>query len=261
MTEALRIDKDGPIVRLILNRPDAGNRINASVIRAIQDACEAIRDDAGVRAVVFAADGDCFSAGWDWQGLADDSGRVTASSLRMAGALDDPFGCLSALPQPVIAALRGGVSGGGLALALAADIRVAADDAEFSAPEVENGLVPMGGTTQRLVRAVGRSNALAMILAGESVTADEALRMGLVSEVVSGSDLNARASALAGRIAERGPVAIQYAKEALHRGAEMPLEQALRYETDLTVILQTTEDRAAGVEAFVKKDAPEFKGR
>ena len=261
MPDILAIEKNGPIVRLILNRPAAGNRIDASIIRAIQDACNVIRDDREVRVVVLSASGDRFSAGWDWQALADESGRATAQSLRLAGVLDDPFGCLASLPQPVIAAVHGEASGGGLALALAADFRIAAGAAEFSAPEVENGLVPMGGTTQRLARAVGRSNALAMILAVESVTADDALRMGLVSEVVSGSELNARASALAGRIAERGPVAVQYAKEALHRGAEMPLDQALRYETDLTVILQTTEDRAAGVEAFVKKDAPEFKGR
>ncbi|MCH7793034.1 MAG: hypothetical protein IID31_12235 [Planctomycetes bacterium] len=113
----------------------------------------------------------------------------------------------------------------------------------------------------RLARLAGRGDALALILTGEPIDAAHALRIGIVSEVVAKAALTERADAIAGRIAERGPIAVQYAKEAVSRGAEMPLEQGLRYETDLTMILQTTEDRAEGVRAFLEKRQPKFKGK
>ena len=123
------------------------------------------------------------------------------------------------------------------------------------------GLLPLAGGTQRLPRLVGRGKALEMILTGEPVTADEALRIGLVSAVVSREHLDGEAAGIAQRIAERGPLAVRYAKEAVSHGLEMPLEQALRFETDLTIILQTTEDRAEGVKAFLEKRTPDFKGK
>ncbi len=260
MPDCVLIERDGPVAWLTSNRPEAANRVSPRLVRELQEACEAIHDDREVRAVVLVGAGDDFSGGWDWPSFADESGAVTAGSLRSAGVLDDPFGCLVALPQPVIAALHGSVTGGGLALALAADIRVAAEGATFCVQEADGEMPLVGGVTQRLVRAIGRAGAMAMILSRESLTAADALRLGLVTEVVSRDVLLARANAIASRIAGRGPIAVQFAKEALQRGPEMPLEQALRYETDLTVILQTTQDRAEGVRAFLKKDGPAFKG-
>ena len=128
-------------------------------------------------------------------------------------------------------------------------------------PETKFGRIPMGGGTQRLARLVDKGKALEMILTGEPIDAGEALRIGLVSAVAPRDKLTAEAEAIVGRIAERGPIAVRYAKEAVNRGLEMTLEQALRYETDLTIILQTTEDRAEGVRAFLEKRRPEFKGR
>jgi enoyl-CoA hydratase len=119
----------------------------------------------------------------------------------------------------------------------------------------------MAGGTQRLARIVGRAAALELILTAEPIDAQTARRIGLVSQVVPRDRLLAEASALAERIAARGPIAVRYAKEAVSQGLDMPLEQALRFETDLTIILQTTEDRAEGVRAFLEKRAPEFKGR
>jgi enoyl-CoA hydratase/carnithine racemase len=156
--------------------------------------------------------------------------------------------------------VNGPAISGGLELALACDIRIAAPTAAFSLPEVTQGAIPGGGGTQRLPRIVGRAKALDMVLTGRTLDADEALRCGLVTSVADDEDCTAEAISLAGRIAERGPLAVRYAKEAVHRGTEMPLEQALRYETDLTVILQTTNDRAEGVRAFVEKRKPQFDG-
>ena len=253
---SLTLDIRPPIAWLTLVR----DVIGSAEIGDLASACEAIAGDDRVRAVILEGGGDSFGRGWDWPALAADS-PDQSGVLREAGLLDDPFGCLAALPKPVVCALHGETSGGGLALALAADIRIAAEDATFSLPETGLGLVPMAGATQRLARLAGRGDALALILTGEPIDAAHALRIGIVSEVVARVALTERADAIAGRIAERGPIAVQYAKEAVSRGAEMPLEQGLRYETDLTMILQTTEDRAEGVRAFLEKRQPKFKGK
>ena len=253
---SLTLDIKPPIARFTLGR----DVIGPAEIGDLASACEAIAADDVVRVVVLAAAGDSFGRGWDWSALAAESSDA-AQALREAGVLDDPFGCLARLPRPVVCAVHGEVSGGGLALALAADIRIAAEDATFSLPETGLGLVPMAGVTQRLARLAGRGDALALALTGEPIDAAEALRMGVVSEVVTKDGLAARTDEIAGRIAERGPIAVQYAKEAVSRGVEMPLDQGLRYETDLTIILQTTEDRAEGVRAFLEKRSPKFKGK
>ncbi len=253
---SLTLDINPPLARLTLVR----DVIGASEIADLASACEAIAGDDSVRAVVLAGGGDSFGRGWDWPALASES-PDPSGALQEAGVLDDPFGCLAALPKAVVCALHGEVSGGGLALALAADIRIAAEDATFSLPETGLGLVPMAGATQRLARLAGRGNALALALSGEPIDAANALRIGIVSEVVPKATLAKRADAIAGRIAERGPIAVRYAKEAVSRAAEMPLDQGLRYETDLTMILQTTEDRAEGVRAFLEKRPPKFKGK
>ncbi len=161
----------------------------------------------------------------------------------------------------MVCAVQGDALSAGLELALACDVRIAAAGARFGFPETGMGVVPMGGGTQRLARLVGRGKALEMILTAEPIDAEAALAAGLVSAVVPGDRLAAEAEAVALRIAERGPIAVRYAKEAISRGLEMTLEQALRYENDLTIILQTTEDRAEGVRAFLEKRQPEFKGR
>lgn len=257
---SISIDRKGQIARLTLARADRGNAIDAEFIARLWDACEALAEDGEVRAVVLTADGEVFSRGWDWEALAEDD----ADPLEVAGVagmLDDPFGCLAELPKPVVCAINGDAVGGGLALALACDVRVAAEVAMFSLPETGMGLVPMGGATQRLARLVGRGKATEMVLTGDGIDAAQALRIGLVGAVVAETDVVAEAERIASRIAERGPLAVQYAKEAVSRGIDMPLEQALRYETDLTVILQTTEDRAEGVKAFLEKREPRFRGK
>jgi enoyl-CoA hydratase len=257
--QTLVLERDHPIAHLRLHRPERGNLIDGLTVQELDAACRELNDDDAVRVVILTGEGDAFCRGWDLSTL--DSERETPLEWgRREGLLGDPFGCLARLPRPVIAAVNGDAISAGLELALACDVRLAAEEARFACPETGHGVIPWAGGTQRLPRIVGRGKALEMMLTGEAVDAQEALRIGLVSQVTARERLLAEAETLAGRIAARGPIAVRYAKEAVSRGLDMTLEQALRYETDLTIILQTTEDRAEGVRAFLEKRTPDFRG-
>ena len=248
------------IAYLHLQRPERENRIDAHLLRELAAACEALADDPEVRAVVLSGgEGSVFSLGWDPSLLAAEvKGEAAASRGERLG---HTFDFLAQMPRPTICAVNGDAFSAGLELALACDVRLACPEARFAFPETAWGLIPMAGGTQRLARMVGRAAALELILTAEPIDAQTALGIGLVSQVVPRDRLLAEASALAGRIAARGPIAVRYAKEAVSQGLDMPLEQALRFETDLTIILQTTEDRAEGVRAFLEKREPKFHGR
>ena len=166
---------------------------------------------------------------------------------------------IAALRQPVIATCAGDLQGPGMELYLAADIRFAELNSTFRMSEAAEDSLPMCGAGQRLVRAVGRAQALRMLLLGSPMDVEEAFRIGLIS---SSSTTTLAEAQLAGEeIASRGPLAVRTFKEALHKGAEMTLEQALQYELDLTILLQSTEDRKEGVDAFLEKRNPDFKAR
>jgi enoyl-CoA hydratase/carnithine racemase len=242
----LRLQIEAPIARITLARPGAQNRVDERLLRELETACEAIAASDGLRVVTLTADGPHFCAGWD--GV-------------MADLPLDPFGPLANLPCPVLAALQGDCVSAGLELALACDLRLAADNARFALPEVGQGTLPRGGGSQRLPRLVGRSLAATMLLLGEELDAEAAYRAGLVSRVYPAQELAREAEAVAARIAAHGPLALRYAKEAVLQGGQLPLDQALRYELDLSVILQTTADRAEGVQAFLDKRPPRFEGR
>ncbi len=243
----LHLQLEGPIARITLSRPQDENRVDARMLRELTAACETIATNDAVCVTLLASDGPAFCAGWD-ASIAEDP------SL-------DPFGPIAALPGPVIAAVQGPALSAGLELALACDVRIAAEDARFGLPEVSLGTLPLAGGTQRLPRVVGRSVATSMLLLGDELDAGAAHRSGLVSRVFAAAQLQPEAEALARRIAAHGPLALRYAKEAVHHGAELSLDQALRYELDLSVILQTSRDRAEGVQAFLEKRPPQFEGR
>jgi enoyl-CoA hydratase len=164
-------------------------------------------------------------------------------------------------PQPIVAAIRGFALGGGLELALACDIRIAGDDAQLGLTEVNLAIIPGGGGTQRLPRLVGRGKALEMILTGARLPAAEALRIGLVERVVPAAEVLSSAQALARSLADKAPVALRYAKEAVVKGLELSLADGLRLEGDLSTLLRTTEDRVEGAKAFLEKRKPQWKGQ
>ena len=218
-----------------------GDRLDARFTAALADICREIGEDDDVRVLLLAPAPQVW-AGWD--GDAVEPG--------------DPFAPLAALPQPSIAAISGDCLDGGLELALCADLRVAAPGARFGLPGAIADSFPVAGGLQRLARAIGRSRAGQLALAGNLLGADQALAWGLITAVAD--DPGAEARRLAGAIAQRGPIALRYAKDALQRGSEMPLAHGLQYETELTILLQATADRAEGVAAFAEKREPAFRG-
>jgi len=227
------------------------NPIDAEFVAELDRAAAQLHDSGTVRVVILSAAGDVFSSGIEFAGRLDE--------VFPAGSL--PFRCLELMAQPVIACIQGDAIGAGLELALACDLRVAAGHAMFALPDVTMGTMVSGGATQRLPRLIGRARAAEMILLGRPIDAPTAAAYGLVNHVAPAADARAEVERLAAAIAARGPLAVRYAKEAMLRGADMPLDQALRYETDLTVILQTTDDRAEGVDAFLQKRDAHFEGR
>jgi enoyl-CoA hydratase/carnithine racemase len=250
--ETLRLQAMAPIARITLARSDSANRIDLRALRELSDACEVVSGTEGVCLVVVDAEGPDFCAGWE----ADARSSLQASMDHL-----DPFGCLAGLPVPMLAAMQGTVASAGLELALACDLRIARADARFACPDVLDGAVPLAGATARLPRVAGRTVASAMLLLGDELDAEGAYRCGLVSRVLAVEGFSGEVDAIAGRITANGPLGLRYAKEAVHNGIELPLDQALRYELDLSIILQTTRDRSEGVQAFLEKRPPEFEGR
>lgn len=168
---------------------------------------------------------------------------------------------IAKLDRPVIAAINGDVIGFGLELALVCDIRIAVEISHFGLPHIKAGLIPWDGGTQRLARLVGRGKALEMILTGETIDAQEAYRIGLIHRVVPPKELMEVAMNMAREMASKGPIALRYAKEAIYKGMDMTLEQGLRLEADLYLLIHTTRDRIGGIEAFREKRSPKFEGK
>jgi enoyl-CoA hydratase/carnithine racemase len=173
----------------------------------------------------------------------------------------DTAAAIAAIDRPVIASINGDAIGVGLELALAADIRIAADNAVFGMPQVKDGLVPTGGGTQRLPRIIGRGKALEMLLTADTLTAAQALEIGLVSKFVPAAELMAETKKLAETVAAKGPLALRYLKEAIVKGMDMTLEQGLRLEADLYFLLHTTADRSEGIKSYLEKRTPRYEGK
>ena len=254
----LYLKKDG-VAWVTLNKPQAQNRVNLRMCTELRGVCEAIAQDDDVRLAVITGAGESFCTGDDEEppGLSNDASveQIRAYlDLRRAASL------LGGVEKPLIAAINGDALGHGLELALACDIRVAASDAKLGMTQIRQGTIPWDGGTQRLPRIVGRAWATDLLLNGRIVDAEEALRIGLVHQVVASRRYAWPLEQMASTMAALAPIATRYAKEVVLKGMDMTLEQGLRLETDLNVILQTTRDRAEGVASFLERREPTYTG-
>jgi enoyl-CoA hydratase len=247
------------VATVTLNRPDVRNAMNTAMREELLRCFTALATDDDVRVVVVTGAGArAFSAGADIREFVEPQAPV---QLREQRRRLDFRQVMDRCPQPIIAAIRGVALGGGLELALACDIRIAADDALLGLTEINLAIIPGGGGTQRLPRLIGRGKALEMILTGTRIGAAEALRLGLVERVVPAGDVLTEAFALARDLAGKSPIALRYAKEAVVKGLQLPLADGIRLENDLSTLLRTTEDRVEGARAFLEKRKPNWKGR
>ncbi|HEU4643083.1 MAG TPA: enoyl-CoA hydratase-related protein [Gemmatimonadaceae bacterium] len=256
--EVVRYEVRGRAALITIDRQEKRNALNGQVRCALLGALDAARRDDAVRAVVLTGAGEkAFVAGAD---IAEFEGRTPVDQWRVMKG-PSIYDAVERLPKPVIAAVNGFCLGGGMELALACDIRIASATAKFGQPEVNIGIIPGGGGTQRLPRIVGVGAALRLILTGEPVSADEALRLRLVEEVLEPGALLERALAIAGTIASKSPVAVAAAKEATRSALSLPLDDGLKLETALFQLCFSSADRAEGVRAFLEKRPAEFTGR
>ena len=256
--QTLLVELDGGVATVTVNRPDKRNALNSQVRADILMALDYLRDDASVRVVVFTGAGDkAFVAGADIGEFAERTPLEQREAMTGRRVFDE----IAAFPKPTIAMINGFCLGGGCELALACDVRVASDAAKLGQPEINLGIIPGGGGTQRLPRVVGTGQAMRLILSGEIVDAAEALRIGLVDVVHPAAALRGRTMELARGMAAKSPVALRMAKAAVRAAAEMPLAAGLAYETELFVTCFGSDDKREGVAAFLEKRPAEFTGR
>jgi len=254
----LQVDLVDRVLHLRIDRPERRNALDAETRAALIEGVDwaGASDEVGV-VVLSGNGGKAFASGAD---LAEGA-TLDAEAVRGQLAERRIYDAIAECPRPVIAMIDGWCLGGGCELALATDIRIASTRSRFGQPEVGLGLIPGGGGTQRLPRLVGPGQALRLILGGEVIDADEALRLGLVEQVVRAEELEATTAALATTLATRSPVALGLAKRAVRASLELPLAEGLVLERDLMGVALASEDAAEGVAAFLEKRPPEFRGR
>jgi enoyl-CoA hydratase len=249
-------DEERRVALLRFNRPKQLNALNGQVMDELCAALELLDRDDAIRAMVVTGNERAFAAGAD---IGEMAGATPIDMLR--GNRIAQWDRVRRVSKPVIAAVAGWCLGGGCELAMTLDLIVAAESARFGQPEINIGVIPGAGGTQRLTRAVGKSTAMEMILTGEPIDAHEAHRLGLVSRVVPDELLIEDALSLAARIATRSPLAVRLAKEAVNAAYEMSLTDALAHERKLFYLLFASEDQKEGMSAFLEKREPDFRGR
>jgi enoyl-CoA hydratase len=260
MDDILTMELDGPIAILTLNRPAVLNALNADLLTLLEETLDAFTGDPSLRAVIITGAGErAFAAGADIAELAALEGAVAGEHKARTGQRLTQL--IEALPVPVIAAVNGFALGGGCELAMACDFRIASENAKFGQPEVNLGIPPGYGGTQRTARLLGPGMALFMCLTGEMIDAPEALRIGLVQRVVPIGELLPEALRIAKGIAARAPLAITATKRAIREGAALPLSEGLALEALHFGTMVSTSDFREGTSAFLEKRKPVFEGR
>jgi enoyl-CoA hydratase/carnithine racemase len=256
---AVLVEHNAAVAWITLNRPQAMNAINEDLRAQLPAALRAADADPAVRVIVIRGAGErAFCAGADIKEFAD---APSPAQFRIARRLGHWVDAFDAAKKPVIASIHGYCLGGGLEMALACDIRIAADDATFALPEVSRGTLPGAGGTQRLSRMIGLGRALDMLLSAERINATDALRVGLVTRLASRSELATQTQQLAERIAGHAPIAVMFAKEAMRKGTAPEFANGMQYEADLRALLLATDDRREAGRAFREKRKPQFKGK
>jgi enoyl-CoA hydratase len=258
MSEVILEEREGRVAVLTINRPDKLNALNQQVRDDMLEILAHLETDDGVGVVVITGAGEkAFIAGAD---IGEFEGRSPFDQRR---AMRTPriYDVMSSFPKPVIAMINGFCLGGGCELALSCDLRIASETARFGQPEIKLGLIPGGGGTQRMPRQVGLGHALRLILSGEMIDAGEAEKIGLVEQVVPADDLRTHTLELAQKIASMSPLTLRVAKESVRTSQRMGIEEGILYERDLFCLCFSTEDKEEGVEAFLEKRKPHWKGR
>ncbi|MBE9396271.1 2,3-dehydroadipyl-CoA hydratase [Pontibacterium sp. N1Y112] len=244
------------VLTITLNRPEAYNALRTNLLQEMADTLDAAVLNDDVKAVLVTGGEKVFAAGADIKEMA---------SLDAVGVMNDPrptyWRRINAFPKPMVAAVNGFALGGGCELMMHCDIVIAGDNAQFGQPEINLGIIPGAGGTQRLVRAVGKSMAMQLVLSGEFISAEQGRDFGLVSEVVIPERTLERARQLAEKIATKPPIAVRLAKEAILKSYETTLDSGLNLERKAFTMLAATEDRNEGIAAFMEKRKPNFTGK
>ncbi|MCZ6857248.1 MAG: enoyl-CoA hydratase-related protein [Gemmatimonadetes bacterium] len=258
-TEQVVLKKiDGHVATLTINRPDKLNALNIATRGRLVEELDDLAANDDIRVVIVTGAGEkSFIAGAD---IAEFEGRSPVEQFRVMTD-SSVFLAVDQFPKPIIAAINGFCLGGGCELALACDIRIASEKAKLGQPEINLGLLPGGGGTQRLPRLVGMGAALKMLYTGDFIRADEAHRIGLVDEVVPPDQLQARVKELADTIASKSPVALRLIKQAVRTSMRTSLDEGLKQEVTLFSLAFASEDKEEGVDAFLNKRQPTFTGR
>ena len=257
MTRYVDVEPRGAGVWLLrLDRPEARNALSAELMEELASELERLDADREARCLVIAGSDEVFAAGADIRALRE---RTFEESMRHPAASFWPR--VAAIKTPLIAAVSGWALGGGFELALSCDLIVASETAELGQPEITLGIIPGGGGTQRLARVIGKQRAMELVLTGRRIDAHEAARLGLVNAVVKKREWLDQALELAGRIARRPPIAARLAKQAVLVAEETGLSAGLEVERRLYELAMATEDRIEGMDAFLEKRAPEFRGQ
>lgn len=244
------------VLTIALNRPEAYNALRTQLLKELADVLDQAADQADIKAVVITGSDTVFAAGADIKEMA---------ALDAVGVMNDPrptyWKRIANFPKPIVASVNGFALGGGCELMMHCDIVIAGDNAQFGQPEINLGIIPGAGGTQRLLRTIGKSMAMQLVLSGEFISAQQALNLGLISEVTIPERTLARATELAKKIATKPPIAVRLAKEALLKAYETTLESGLNLERKSFTLLAATEDRNEGIAAFMEKRKPNFTGK